>query len=38
MIKAFKFRAQTIFNLLEKTHPPGLQNLILRNFLNYSTL
>ena len=27
MIKAFKFRAQAIFSLLEKTHPPDLQNL-----------
>jgi hypothetical protein len=27
MIKAFKFRAQFIFSLLEKTHPPGSQNL-----------
>jgi hypothetical protein len=25
MIKAFKFCAQAIFNLLEKTHPPGSQ-------------
>ena len=32
MIKAFKFRAQAIFSLLEKTHAPGLQNLSLRNF------
>ena len=37
-IKAFKFRAQAIFNLLEKTRTPGLQNLSLRNFLHYSTL
>jgi hypothetical protein len=27
MIKAFKFRAQAIFSLLENTHPPGSQNL-----------
>ena len=26
MIKAFKFRAQAIFSLLEKTHTPGSQN------------
>ena len=32
MIKAFKFRAQAIFSLLEKTHPPGSQNLSSRNF------
>ena len=38
MIKAFKFRAQAIFNLLEKTHPPGSQNLSLRIFFHYSTL
>ena len=31
-IKAFKFRAQAIFSLLEKTHPPGSQNLSSRNF------
>ena len=38
MIKAFKFRAQAICNLLEKTHPPGLQNLSSRIFFYYSTL
>jgi hypothetical protein len=27
MINAFKFRAQAIFSLLEKTTPPGSQNL-----------
>jgi hypothetical protein len=27
MIRAFKCRAQAIFSLLEKTHPPGSQNL-----------
>jgi hypothetical protein len=26
MIKAFKFRAQAIFSLLEKTPPPGSQH------------
>ena len=31
MIKAFKFRAQAIFSLLEKTHTPGSQNLSSRN-------
>jgi hypothetical protein len=38
MIKAFKFRAQAIFNSLEKTHPPGSQNLSSRNFFHFSTL
>ena len=38
MIKAFKFRAQAIFSLLEKTHRPGLQNLSSRNFFHFSTL
>ena len=38
MIKAFKFRAQAIFSLLEKTHPPGSQNLSSRIFFHYSTL
>ena len=38
MIKAFKFRAQAIFSLLEKTHPPGSQNLSSRNFFHCSTL
>jgi hypothetical protein len=38
MIKAFKFRAQAIFSLLEKTDPPGLQNLSSRIFFYYSTL
>jgi hypothetical protein len=30
--------AQAIFSLLEKTHPPGLQNLSSRIFFYYSTL
>jgi hypothetical protein len=38
MIKAFKFRAQDIFSLLEKTHPPGSQNLSSRNFSHFSRL
>ena len=38
MIKAFKFRAQAIFSLSEKTPPPGSQNLSSRNFLHFSTL
>ena len=39
MIKAFKFRAQAIFSLLEKTPPPpGSQNLSSRNFFHYSIL
>jgi hypothetical protein len=38
MIKAFKFRAQAIFNLLEKTHTPGSQNLSSRNFFHFSKL
>jgi hypothetical protein len=38
MTKAFKFRAQAIFILLEKTPPPGSQNLSSRNFFHYSTL
>jgi hypothetical protein len=38
MIKAFKFRAQAIFSLLEKTHIPGSQNLSSRNFFHFSTL
>jgi hypothetical protein len=38
LIKAFKFRAQAIFSFLEKTHPPGLQNLSSRFFSYYSTL
>jgi hypothetical protein len=38
MIKAFKFRPRAIFSLLEKTHPPGLQNLSLRIFFHFSTL
>jgi hypothetical protein len=38
MIKAFKFRAQAIFILLEKTHPPGSQNLSSRIFFPFSTL
>ena len=37
-IIAFKSRAQVIFSLSEKTHPPGLQNLCSRNFFHYSTL
>jgi hypothetical protein len=32
MIEAFKFCAQAIFILLEKTPPPGSQNLSSRNF------
>jgi hypothetical protein len=32
MIKAFKSRAQAIFSSLEKTHPPGLQNMSSKNF------
>ena len=32
MIKAFKFRAQAIFSLLEKTHTPDSQHLSSRNF------
>ena len=32
MIKAFKFRAQAIFILLEKTHSPGSQHLSSRIF------
>ena len=38
MIKAFKFRAQAIFSLLEKTHTPGSQNLSSINFFHFSTL
>ena len=38
MIKAFKFRAQAIFSLFEKTHPPGSQNLSSGNLFHYSTL
>ena len=39
MIKAFKFSAQAIFSLLEKTPPPpGLQNLNSRIFFHVSTL
>ena len=38
MITAFKFCARAIFSLLEKTHPPGSQNLSSRNFFHYSTL
>ena len=37
MIKAFKFRAQAIFSLLEKTHTPGSQKSS-RNFFHFSTL
>jgi hypothetical protein len=36
MTKAFKFRAQAIFNLLEKTHSPGSQNLSSRIFSSLS--
>ena len=36
-IKAFKFRAQATFSLLEKTHTPSLQNLSLRIFFHYFT-
>ena len=32
MITTFKFCARAIFSLLEKTHPPGSQNLSSRNF------
>ena len=38
MIKASKFHAQAIFNLLEKTHTHGSQNLSSRHFFHYSTL
>ena len=38
MITTFKFCARAIFSLLEKTHPPGSQNLGSRNFFHYSTL
>jgi hypothetical protein len=38
MIKGFKFCAQAIFNLLQKTHHPGSQNLSSRNFFHYSAL
>ena len=38
MIKAFKFRAQAIFSLLEKTHPAVSQNLSSRIFFHYSKL
>jgi hypothetical protein len=38
MITTFKFCARAIFSLLEKTHPPGSQNLSLRNLFHYSTL
>ena len=38
MIKASKFRAQAIFNFLEKTHPPGSQNLSSKIFFHFSTL
>jgi hypothetical protein len=37
MIKAFKFRAQAIFSLLEKKHLPGLQDLSSSTFFHYST-
>jgi hypothetical protein len=37
-IKAFKFRAQAILSLLEKTHPPGSQNLSWRKCFHFSTL
>jgi hypothetical protein len=37
-IKAFRFRAQAIFSLLEKKHPPGLHNLSSSTFFHYSTL
>ena len=32
MIKAFKFRAQPIFSLLEATHSSGSQNSVETNF------
>jgi hypothetical protein len=38
MIKAFKFCAQAIFSLFEKTHPPDSQNLSLENLFHYSIL
>jgi hypothetical protein len=37
-IKGFKSRAQAIFSLLEKKHPPGLQNLSSSISFHYSTL
>ena len=34
MIKAFKFRAQAVFSLLEKTHTPGSKGTIyLKNWI-----
>jgi hypothetical protein len=35
MIKCFKFRAQAIFNLLEKTHPPGSQKFEFEKFFPF---
>jgi hypothetical protein len=37
-IKAFKFRAEAIFSLLEKKHPLGSHNLSSSIFFHYSTL
>ena len=37
-IEAFKFRAQANFSLLEKTLPPGSQNLSSKIFYYYFTL
>ena len=36
-MKTFTFRAQAIFSLLEKKHPPDLQNLSSSIFFHYST-
>jgi hypothetical protein len=40
MIKAFKFRAEAIFSVLEKTHPPWFPKFEFDNFFSlfYSTL
>jgi hypothetical protein len=35
--KAFKFRAQAIFSLSEKKHPPGLHNLSSSIFFHYQS-
>jgi hypothetical protein len=37
-IKAFKFRAQAIFSLLEKTTPPRFTKFEFEKFFHYSTL
>ena len=34
MIKAFKFRAQAVFSLLEKTHPPWLTKFEFEKFFS----